>query len=292
MTVRKVAMIGVGQMGAPMARNILRAGFELIICDRNEAAIAPFRDLGVQCVDSAADCAGCDVVVVLVATPEQTKTVLLGPGGLLEGVAENVPVVAVMGTIAPREMLDLAEELQRKAIPIVDAPISGGAVGAIDGSLAIMVGGQRDVFDRLLPLMESMGRSIFHCGSLGTGQATKIVNNIVGISTQMVAGEAYRILLGNGLKMQDALPIFEAGTGRNFLTRDATDAVRSYSAWTGGREDFEGLQAIMRKDIGLALSIGAEAGPLPMINALRAVLENVGEETYETWSAIAHAGID
>jgi 3-hydroxyisobutyrate dehydrogenase-like beta-hydroxyacid dehydrogenase len=289
MTVRKVALIGVGQMGGPMARNIHKAGFELTVCDRDSTALAPFAALGVRCTAHAADCADSDVVVVLVATPEQTHAVLLGPGGVMEGVYDQAPLVAVMGTIAPSEMTSLAEALGAKGIAVVDAPVSGGTMGAEDGTLAIMVGGTDDAFERLRPLMESMGKAIYHCGSLGTGQVTKIVNNIGGVMTQMIAAEAYRICLENGLKLGDAIPVYEAGTGRNFMTRDVGDVIRAYTSWTSRRLDFDNLQAIMRKDIGLALSIGKTSGPLPMLHALQAVLGNAGEETFENWSRIASA---
>ena len=289
MTIRKVAVIGVGQMGGPMARNILKAGFELTVCDRDEEALAAFSALGARCTTRPSDCADCDVVAVLVATPAQTRTVLLGPDGVLEGVAGKAPIVAVMGTVAPSEMISLAEALEAKGIALVDAPISGGTMGAEDGTLAIMMGGAPELFERLRPLMQSMGKAIYHCGSLGTGQVTKIVNNIVGVTTQMIAAEAYRICLDNGLKLGDVIPIYEAGTGRNFITRDVQDVIRAYTSWTSRRQDFDSLQAIMRKDIGLALSIGKSSGPLPMLHALQVVLGDAGEETYENWARIAAA---
>lgn len=289
MTIRKVAVIGVGQMGGPMARNILKAGFELTVCDRDEEALAAFSALGARCTTRPSDCADCDAVAVLVATPAQTRTVLLGPDGVLEGVAGKAPIVAVMGTVAPSEMISLAEALEAKGIALVDAPISGGTMGAEDGTLAIMMGGAPELFERLRPLMQSMGKAIYHCGSLGTGQVTKIVNNIVGVTTQMIAAEAYRICLDNGLKLGDVIPIYEAGTGRNFITRDVQDVIRAYTSWTSRRQDFDSLQAIMRKDIGLALSIGKSSGPLPMLHALQVVLGDAGEETYENWARIAAA---
>lgn len=287
MTVRKVALIGLGQMGAPMARNIHKAGFELTVCDLDEATMKPFAALGARCTTRAADCADCDVVAIVVATPAQSRTVLLGPEGISSGISGRAPIVAVMGTVSPAEMHSLAEELKPSGIQLVDAPVSGGTMGAEDGTLAIMVGGPKDVFARVRPLMESMGSAIYHCGELGTAQVTKIVNNIAGIATQMIAAEAYRICTDNGIGLRDAIPVFETGTGRNFLTRDIADVTRAYRSWTARRQDFDNLQTIMRKDIGLALSIGEKSGSLPTINALFGVLNKVGEETYENWTMIA-----
>ena len=289
MTIRKVAVIGVGQMGAPMARNIHRAGFDLTVCDSDEAALAPFAALGARCTTRAADCVDCDMVAVIVATPAQTRTVLLGPDGLTSGMSDNAPIVVIMGTVSPAEMIGLEEALASFRISVIDAPVSGGTMGAEDGTLAIMVGGPEAVYEKVQPVMASMGSAIYHCGTLGTAQVTKIINNIVGVTTQMIAAEAYRICADNGLKLREAIPVFENGTGRNFLTRDFTDVTRAYKSWTARRQDFDNLHTIMRKDIGLALSLGERSGPLPMINALHDVLNAVGEETYENWTLIAGA---
>ncbi|QRG09063.1 NAD(P)-dependent oxidoreductase [Xanthobacter dioxanivorans] len=287
--IRSVAVIGVGAMGAPMAMNIRKAGFDLTVCDRSEAARAPFAALGVRCVTRAADCAGCDAVIVLVATPEQARAVVLGEGGLREGLDGRTPMLVVMGTLAPETMRALAQELEPTGVPVVDAPVSGGAVKARDGSLAIIMGGREEDCAALRPLMAAMGSAIFHCGPLGAGQATKIVNNLVGITTLMVAAEAYRIAGANGIRLPDAIPVFEAGTGRNFFTSQAKDAPEAYGTWTATRADFDSLQAILRKDIDLALTIGEASGPLPFTRALRVVLDGVDDETFQTWRAVASA---
>ena len=292
MQIKSVAMIGVGAMGAPMAMNVRKAGFGLTVCDRNEAALAPFRAEGVRCVASAAECGACDVVMVIVATPAQAEAVLFGEAGLVSGLRAGAsrPLVVIMGTVAPDWMKETGARLALHEARLVDAPISGGAVRAQEGSLAIIMGGERADCEALRPLMEAMGSAIFHCGPLGSGQATKIVNNLVGISILMTAAEAYRIGLGNGLLLPDAIPVFEAGTGRNFMTAKPHDAAEAYASWTASRETFDSLHAILRKDIDLALAIGGEAGPLPMTEALRGVLERVDDATFETWAAIAASG--
>jgi 3-hydroxyisobutyrate dehydrogenase-like beta-hydroxyacid dehydrogenase len=291
MTIRTVAVIGVGAMGAPMAMNIRKAGFELTVCDAREAAHAPFSALGVRCTTSAADCADCDVVIVLVATPEQAQAVALGEGGLRSGLGDRKPILVVMGTIAPDSMQDLQRDLEPAGVRVVDAPVSGGVVKARDGTLAIIMGGRREDCEALRPLMQSMGKAIFYCGALGSGQATKIVNNLVGITTLMIAAEAYRIGLNNGLFLPDVMPVFEVSTGRNFFTATAGDAPEAYGAWAKTRADFDSLQSILRKDIDLALSIGGGSGPLPMTRALRAVLGDVDDETFENWRAVAAAAL-
>ncbi|MFG1204654.1 NAD(P)-dependent oxidoreductase [Xanthobacter aminoxidans] len=287
--IRSVAVIGVGAMGAPMAMNIYKAGFDLTVCDRNRDALTSFAALGVRCVERAADCAGCDAVIVLVATPQQARAVVLGEEGLRAGLDGREPTLVMMGTIAPDTVRELAQELAPTGLRIVDAPVSGGPVKAKAGTLAIMMGGAAGEVDRLRPLMQAMGSNIFHCGALGTGQATKIINNLVGITTLMVAAEAYRIAGANGIHLPDAIPVFEAGSGRNFFTAHPKDAPEAYMAWTATRADFDSLQSILRKDIDLALAIGAGSGDLPFTKALRALLDSVGDDTFETWRAVAAA---
>jgi 3-hydroxyisobutyrate dehydrogenase-like beta-hydroxyacid dehydrogenase len=284
---QSVAVIGVGVMGAPMAMNIHHAGFDLLVCDLSEAARAPFVELGLRCTDIPADCAECDIIVILTATEDQAREVIFGSRGIVSGLKERKPLIAIMGTVAPDAMKDFADRLRPLDVRLIDAPVSGGVVKARAGTLAIIMGGAPDDCETFRPVAEAVGEEIFHCGALGAGQVTKIVNNLVGISMLMVAGEAYRIAIENGLSLPEAIPVFEAGTGRNFLTVEPFAASQAYSAWAGTRDQFDALQSIIRKDIDLALSIGAKAGPLPMTSALRAVLEAVGDETFETWSAVA-----
>lgn len=290
MTVQSVAVIGVGVMGAPMAKNIHEAGLDLTVCDRSEIARAPFAALGLRCTDRPADCANCDVVIVLTATPNQARDVIFGAGGIIEGLTDTKPLIAIMGTVAPATMREFADDLEPHGVEIMDAPVSGGVVKARAGTLAIIMGGSQANCETLRPIAEAVGEEIFHCGALGTGQATKIVNNLVGISMLMVAAEAYRIGIENGLSLPDAIPVFEAGTGRNFLTTKPNAASEAYTAWAGTRSQFDALQSIITKDIDLALSIGAKVGPLPMTSAIRSVLASVGDETFETWSMVAATG--
>jgi 3-hydroxyisobutyrate dehydrogenase-like beta-hydroxyacid dehydrogenase len=290
MTMKKVGVIGVGAMGAPMAINIHKAGFELVVCDRSPQARATFKALGVCTTESAADCADCDAVIVLVATPEQAETVVLGPDGLVSRLEGHRPLLVFMGTVSPDTVISIEAKVASRGVRVVDAPVSGGVVNARTGTLAIMMGGRREDCDRLRPLMEAMGRKIFYCGHLGAGQATKIVNNIIGITNLMTAAEAYRIALDNGLILSDALAVLEAGTGRNFFTSEGSDAIQTFAVSTATREDFDSLLAILKKDIDLALSIGKSSGSLPAISSLRSVLADAGDETLETWRSVA-AGV-
>lgn len=288
--IENVAVIGAGAMGAPMARRLRDAGFNLTICDRSEEALDRLRGDGIACTTRAADCAGCDVVLILVATPAQVRAVLSGEEGLRAGLAGRKPVVVVMSTISPAAMRELHDDLAPQSITLLDAPVSGGDLKARDGTLSIMVGGPRESFDALQPVWETLGSAVFHCGALGAGQATKIVNNIIGICNLMISAEAYGIALDSGLDLKAILPVLDESSGRNFFSRTPEMASAAYGAWASSREGFASLQAIMRKDIALAAEICDAADGLPMLRMLKDVLAGVDDETYRRWRRVAESG--
>src|SRR5262249_51917308 len=143
-----------------------------------------------------AQCAECDAVIVLVATPDQMRTVALGERGLKNGIfTNNQRYLVVMSTVAPDDIRELAKGFAGVPVRIVDAPVSGGIVAAQKGTLTILAGGADSSIAALRPLFRAVGTSVFHCGALGAGQATKIVNNMIAITNHMISAEAYRIAL-------------------------------------------------------------------------------------------------
>ena len=291
--IERVAVIGIGSMGNPMARHIRNNGFALTVCDTGEAALAPFAELGVPTVRTPAACAGCDVVLILVATPEQLRSVTTGADGLRHIAPEEMPrYIVVASTVAPGDMHELAAAFAGLPTRIVDAPISGGVVGAQRGTLTFLAGGADTDIAALGSLFRAMGPSIFHCGPLGAGQATKAINNVIAIANLMVSAEAYAIAHGNGLALDRLIPALDAGSGRNFLSRAAGDPPAVYAAWSGTESAFDGVLAINRKDIDLALALGGDSLRLPAITALRRLLDDVGEETLNNWRNIARMATD
>jgi len=222
--VTTVAMIGVGSMGDPMARRIRAAGFGLTVCDANPANVKPFAEAGANVAAKPSGCAACDAVIVLVATPEQLRAVALGEDGLRSGTGGGPSHLVVMSTVSPGDMRDLAASFAGGPTRVVDAPVSGGVLSAQEGTLTVMAGGADTDVAALRPLFEAMGRTVFHCGPLGAGQATKIVNNVIAISNLMISAEAYRIALQNGLTLDCLVPVLDASSARNFLSRSPLDA--------------------------------------------------------------------
>lgn len=283
-----VGFIGVGAMGGPMAMNVLKAGFPLTVCDRNPAATTPLVAAGAVLAATPAECATADVIILMVATSDQAEAVIFGDGGILAAskAAGLAPVIALMGTVSPEWLTDASARLSLDGISLIDAPISGGVSKAQEGTLAIMMGGAPEVCDRLRPLMAAMGTAIFRCGAVGTGQVTKILNNLVGISIITVAAEAYRIAIERGLEFDAIMPVFEAGTGRNYMTEDASIAPKAFAAWATSIEGFDNLVSILRKDLDLALELG-EGLPMPMTAAVRGGIDHLGADSYEAWREIA-----
>jgi 2-hydroxy-3-oxopropionate reductase len=190
----RVGFVGLGLMGLPMARNVRRAGYPLTVFNRTAAKAAPLVAEGAAQARSPAEVARVsDVVVTMVTDSPDVEAVAGGPDGLLAGAAPGT-VWIDMSTISPQTTRRLGEEAAARGVDCLDAPVSGGPPGAEAGTLSIMVGGRREVFDGCLPLLRAMGQTIVHVGDLGAGQVTKACNQVVIAAT--LAGIAEALVLG------------------------------------------------------------------------------------------------
>src|SRR5947209_7659554 len=174
-----IGFIGLGIMGRPMAHNVLKAGFPLVVQGRHQAVTDEFLAAGARAsAQPQAIAASCDVVITVLPGPAQVEEVLVGPGGIVEGAHAGL-VVIDMSTIAPVVASTLAARLAEHGIIMLDAPVSGGDAGAIAGTLSIMVGGDADTFKRCMPIFQALGKTIVHVGGSGAGQVVKACNQIV-----------------------------------------------------------------------------------------------------------------
>ena len=201
MSAEKIGFIGLGIMGRPMAENLLKAGYELVVWNRTESKAVDFarENPGVTAVSSPAEVAGkARVIITIVTDSSDVAEVVSGEHGIREGIMEG-SVVIDMSTISPAVERQLNELLEEKGCSLIDAPVSGGDVGARAGTLAIMAGGEREVFDKVLPVFEAMGKTITYCGPIGSGQLVKQCNQIlVSINLHAVC-EAVSFADNNGL---------------------------------------------------------------------------------------------
>lgn len=187
----RVGFIGLGIMGLPMAQNLIKAGYPLAVHARRPDMMEPLVNVGATaCENAQVVAAQSDITFTMVSDTADVEQVILGEQGVIHG-AQSGSVVVDMSTISPSATRHIAELLNNKGVQMLDAPVSGGEQGAIDGTLSIMVGGKKETFQRVLPLFEVLGKNIVHIGEHGTGQVTKACNQIVIAQTLVAVSEAF-----------------------------------------------------------------------------------------------------
>ena len=211
MTTQRIAFIGTGIMGAPMALNLLKAGLPLTVHTRTKSKARPVIVAGASWADTPADAAkDADVVITCVTDTPDVQAVLLGESGVIQSAKKGM-ICIDMSTISPEATRDIGEKLAQKGTHLLDAPISGGEIGAIQAKLSIMAGGPKEQFEKVRPILEILGKSITHCGPLGAGQTTKLVNQVMVIHTIMSISEGLAFAQAAGLDLQTTLEATSKG---------------------------------------------------------------------------------
>lgn len=206
-----VAFIGTGIIGLPMARNLLRAGYDVTVHSRTRAKAEPVLEAGAAWADSPAQAASkADVIITCVPDTPDVRQVLLGSGGVIESAREGL-ICIDMSTISPQATQAMAAALGERGATLLDAPVSGGQIGAVEGKLSIMIGGPEETVGRVRPILEAMGRSIVYCGPVGSGQLTKLANQVMVIHTIMSIAEGLAFAKKAGLDLQTVLDATLAG---------------------------------------------------------------------------------
>jgi len=206
----KIGFIGLGIMGKPMALNLLKAGFNVVAYNRSREKVKSIIDAGGEEGLTPKEVAeNSDIIITIVSDSPDVEDVILGENGVIEGAKEG-GVVIDMSTISPSVTKEIAAKLRDINVEMLDAPVSGGDVGAINGTLSIMVGGSSETLERCKPIFEAMGKSITHCGKNGMGQTTKLCNQILVSVTNMAVSEAVLFAQKSGL---DAHTMVEATKG-------------------------------------------------------------------------------
>ena len=205
-----VGFIGLGIMGRPMAGHILKGGHPLTVFNRTRSKTAELQAQGAAVAVSPAEVAARSAIVIIMVTDTpDVEAVVAGPGGVLEGIRPG-SIVVDMSTISPKTERALDEKLRPRGAALVDAPVSGGDVGARNATLAIMAGGERQAFERVLPILRLLGKTITHCGPTGSGQIAKLANQILVSVTLLAVSEALVFARKNGL---DPSTLIEAVSG-------------------------------------------------------------------------------
>lgn len=265
----KIAFIGLGNMGAPMARNLIKAGHQLQLFDLNKEALAELSRLGGVVSESPRQAAqGCDLVITMLPAAPHVRSVYLGENGVLAGMRAGAAAVDC-STIDPQTIRELSVLAADKSVLLGDAPVSGGTGGAQAGTLTFMVGAAPELFELLKPVLTQMGRNVVHCGEVGTGQIAKICNNMllaismIGISEAMALGNAL------GIDSEVLAGVINTSTGRCWSSEvynpwpgivETAPASRGYTGGFGAE--------LMLKDLGLATDAARSARQPVIMGAL------------------------
>jgi 3-hydroxyisobutyrate dehydrogenase len=275
----KVAFIGLGHMGAPMARNLLKAGHGLVVYDVVARNVEALTSVGAIAARSAKDAASKgELVITMLPSSPHVKSVYLGADGVLAGVAKGTTLID-SSTIDPHTAREVITAAAEHGNPMADAPVSGGTGGAEAGTLTFMVGGATDVFERIAPLLRHMGKNIVHCGAAGTGQVAKICNNmLLGISMIGVS-EAMNLGASLGIDPKVLAGIINTSSGRCWSSD-------TYNPYPGVMENVPASRGytggfgadLMLKDLGLATDAAKLSKQPVMMGAL-------AQQLYQTLSA-------
>lgn len=265
----QIAFIGLGHMGLPMARNLLKNGFAVCVFDLVKEAVDTLVTEGAQPAGSAADAVrGAAVVVSMLPASRHVESLYLGEGGLLERIAADA-LVLECSTIAPDSARKVHSAAAARGIALLDAPVSGGTAGAAAGTLTFMVGGEAGHLERARPVLAAMGKNIFHAGPDGAGQVAKVCNNQLLAVHMIGTAEAMALGVASGLDPAVLAEIMRQSSGGNW-------SLEKYNPWPGVMDNvpaskgYSGgfMAELMAKDLGLAQEAAQATGSSTPMGAL------------------------
>jgi 2-hydroxy-3-oxopropionate reductase len=251
----RVGFVGLGIMGMPMARNLMDSGYRLVLHNRTRHKAEELANAGrAEVAGSPAEVArNSEVVITMLPGPPEVAEVLAGEEGLLDGAGEGSLFID-MSTSSPVLARELARSARSRGASMLDAPVSGGDVGAIEGTLSIMVGGEEADFQRAKPLFEAMGKTITHVGPTGAGQVTKAANQVVVALTIEAVSEALVLGSAGGVSPEKILEVLGGGLASNKVMEVKREKFLSHTFEPGFRSELH------HKDLGIALAAGREYG--------------------------------
>jgi 2-hydroxy-3-oxopropionate reductase len=266
-----IGFIGLGIMGRPMARNLLKAGYPLVVHSRSRGPVDEMAKAGAKVGTSPRDVASqSDVLITMLPNSPDVEQVVLGRDGLIEGARSGL-VLLDMSTISPLVSQKIGAALAEKSVTMLDAPVSGGEKGAIDGVLSIMVGGDKAVFDKVLPIFQAMGKTITHLGPLGAGGFTKLANQIIVAVNLTALGEALTLAKKAGLDRELTLTALAGGlAGSKCLDQKKPNYLAdTYNPGFKIDLHYKDLGLIMESARALGVPLPATAAVQELFSALR-----------------------
>jgi 2-hydroxy-3-oxopropionate reductase len=264
----KLGFIGLGIMGKPMCRNLLKAGHQLVVFDIDASAVEELTRSGAGAGTSPRDVAAqSEIVITMLPNSAIVKSVILGKDGVIEG-ARSGSIVVDMSSVSPRTSQEIAEALAQKGVGMLDAPVSGGEPKAIDGTLSIMAGGTEADFNRMLPVFKAMGSSAVLTGSHGAGSVTKLANQIIVQLNIAAVSEALVLATKAGVDPELVYKAIRGGLAGSTVMDAKAPMMLARNFKPGGS------LRINIKDIGNVLETSHELGvPLPLTSAIMEILQ-------------------
>jgi 2-hydroxy-3-oxopropionate reductase len=248
----KVGFVGLGAMGGPMAKNLVKKGFHLTVFDVVAGKIEPLKIMGAEVAASCREVAEkCPVVVTMLPASPHVREAVLGKGGVGEGIQRG-SILIDMSTIDPITTREIAKILAGKGAEMLDAPVARGVPAAVSGTLVIYVGGKKGVFDRYRPILAAMGTDIYHVGDIGSGEVVKIVNNVMVAVTTCALAEAMVLGVKAGVEPDILFEALSSGSGNSFVLQNHF----KNNVMKGKFEEGVFPVDYMLKDLDLALSTG------------------------------------
>lgn len=269
---KRLAFIGMGIMGGPMAQNLLKAGYAVTVHTRTQSRAQPVLEAGAKWADSPAGAAAdADVVITCVTDTPDVQAVLLGEKGVIESARPGL-VCIDMSTISPEATQAMAETLSQRGVQLLDAPVSGGQIGAIEAKLSIMVGGPKETVEQVRPILAVMGRTITHCGPVGFGQTTKLANQVMVIHTIMSIAEGIAFAEKAGLDLQTTYDVTCGGAAYSHSLKHLGAKIIAGDMKPAFRVDLQ------LKDLRLVMEFAEKIGqPLPGTKLAMQLLEKLIE---------------
>lgn len=277
---KKIGFIGLGIMGKPMAKNLLKAGYSIVAYDLNKDAVEDVVKAGALGASSSKEAAGkAEVIITMLPDSPDVKEVILGKDGVLEGIKPG-SIVIDMSSINPLVSQEIEKELRKKGVEMLDAPVSGGETGAIQGTLAIMVGGKEKVFNESVEIFKAVGKNIVHVGTIGAGGFVKLVNQIIVAVNIAAVGEAFTLGTKAGLDPQVIHQAIRGGLA-------GSSVLETKAPMMFARNFKPGFKIrLHHKDLQNALSTAKDLGvPLPLSSFVQQIIlslmtEGRGEEDH------------
>ena len=264
----KVAFIGMGTMGASMAINILKKGHALTVYNRTKGKEAVVVKAGAERADSPKEAAAkAEVIIVCVSDTPDVEEVILGENGVIQG-AQSGSLVVDMSTISPKATRKMAKNLESRGVKMIDAPVSGGSEGAVNGTLAIMIGGDQEDVEKARPVLETMGKTITHVGPIGAGQITKAINQTIIAGVYLSVAEGVALGIKAGLDMKKVVHAIGGGAADSWVLTNRARNMIANDYPLGFRVKLH------QKDLRIALEAARELGVVLPLAALVDQIEN------------------